>query len=121
MNSLVLATEHIKGPHIDYAGLSPLLAPLGGALIVLIVALFPGRFVQRALVPFLTVASLLAGIGLVIWRWNPADTAPIVSGALAADTLAYGAAVLVFVAGIATVLLSVRSQLADEVGHGELY
>jgi NADH-quinone oxidoreductase subunit N len=121
MNTVIAATEHIKGPHIDYAGLSPLLAPLGGALIVLLVALFPGRFVQRALVPFLTVASLLAGIGLVIWRWDPADTAPIVSGALAADTLGYAVAVLVFVAGIATVLLSVRSQLADEVGHGELY
>src|SRR6201999_3102192 len=56
MTTLLAATQHIKGPHIDYAALSPVLAPLGGALIVLLVSLFPGRFVQRALVPFLTVA-----------------------------------------------------------------
>ncbi len=28
---ITLATAHLKGPHIDFAGLSPLIALLGGA------------------------------------------------------------------------------------------
>ncbi|MEA2479961.1 MAG: NADH-quinone oxidoreductase subunit, partial [Thermoleophilaceae bacterium] len=115
----LLAT--VKGPHIDYAALAPLLAPLGGLIAVLMFGLLPGRWVQRALVPFLAFASLGAGIGLVIWRWSPGDRAPIVANALASDTLAYGIAVLVFVAGMATVLLAWRSQLVDDIGGAEFY
>ena len=117
MTSLLLATEHIKGPHIDYQGLSPLLAPLGGALIVLIVSLFPGRFVQRMLVPLLTLAALFAGIGLAIWRWNPVDCAADRRGrAGRRQPRATASPILVFTAGIATVFLSWRSSLAEEVG-----
>ena len=29
----ILASAHLKGPHIDFAGLSPLIALLGGAVI----------------------------------------------------------------------------------------
>src|SRR5688572_22055788 len=97
MTDLLLATSHVKGPEIDWAGLSPLLAALGGSLIVLMVALFPGRFVQRMLVPFLALGSMVAGIAFVVWQWDPVDSEPIVAGALAADTLVYGIAVLCFV------------------------
>jgi hypothetical protein len=37
--SALLATAHLKGPHIDFAALSPLVALLGGAVIVLLVGL----------------------------------------------------------------------------------
>ncbi len=38
----LLATAHLKGPHVDFAGLSPLVALLGGAVLVLLVGLTPG-------------------------------------------------------------------------------
>ena len=38
MNPL-LATAHLKGPHVDFAALSPLIALLGGSIVVLMVGL----------------------------------------------------------------------------------
>ena len=68
----------VKGPVIDYKGISPLFATAGGAVIVLMAALFRGRFVQRVLVPFLTVGALGAAIGLTIWNWHTGPSRPIV-------------------------------------------
>ncbi|MEJ7715229.1 MAG: hypothetical protein WKF40_05785 [Thermoleophilaceae bacterium] len=45
------AVAAVKPPEIDYLGPRPLFAVLGGAVIVLMAGLFPGRFVQRVLVP----------------------------------------------------------------------
>ncbi len=42
----LLATTHLKGPHIDWAMLSPLIALLGGAAIVLLVGLVGSRWVR---------------------------------------------------------------------------
>ena len=42
----VLATAHLKGPHVDFAALSPLIALLGGAAIVLLVGLLGSRWVR---------------------------------------------------------------------------
>ena len=39
MNLLIAATQHVKGPHIDWAGLSPFIALTVGALVVLLVGL----------------------------------------------------------------------------------
>ena len=50
-------------PTIDWAGLSPLLALLGGALVVLVVGLLPPAFVRETLVPLLAIASLGARSG----------------------------------------------------------
>ena len=115
----VLAT--LKGPHVDWAGLSPLIAPIAGSLVVLLAGLLPGRRVQRVLAPVLAIVALGAGIGLAIWQWQPGDRGTLVAGALTNDTLALGIAILVFVAGIATVLLSWRSVVIDEAGGGEYF
>jgi NADH-quinone oxidoreductase subunit N len=120
MNTVAVLAE-VKGPHIDWAGLSPLLAPIGGALVVLMVGLLPGRATQRVLVPVLTLITLAIGIAFCVWQWEPGDRGTLVSGALTDDTLALGIAVLVFVAGIATVLLAWRSTVIDEAGGGEFY
>ena len=61
-------------PEIDYMGLSPVLALAGGAVLALIVALFPGRFVQRVLVPLVGAASLLTAGGLTIANWEAGDS-----------------------------------------------
>jgi len=110
-----------QAPHIDYQGLAPLFATAGGAVLVLMVGLFKGRFVQRTLVPLVTLAALAAAIGLTIANWEPGDSRPIIEGALAIDTLALGMSMLFFVAGVATVLLSLRSSALREAGPGEYF
>jgi NADH-quinone oxidoreductase subunit N len=111
----------VQGPHIDWAGLSPLLAPLAGSVVVLIAGLLRGAWVQRALTPLLTLVSLGAGIGLAIWQWEPGDRGTLVAGALTDDTLALGVAIIVFATGSATVLLAWRSVVIHEAGGGEFY
>src|ERR1700685_4169112 len=81
----LLATAHLKGPHIDFAGLSPLIALLGGAAVVLMVGLLGSRTIRSQVVPALSLAALGAALGLTIWQWN-ADKS-IVSGALRIDAL----------------------------------
>jgi NADH-quinone oxidoreductase subunit N len=118
MTAVLAAAAAVKAPHIDYTGLSPFIALTGGALLVLMLGLLPGRAV-RTLVPLASVATFGAAIGLGIWRFH--DPASLVSGALAQDDLTL---VLMFAfcgAGIATVLLSWRARAADEVGHGEYF
>ncbi|HEX8714536.1 MAG TPA: hypothetical protein VF706_03120, partial [Solirubrobacteraceae bacterium] len=61
--TFALATAHLKGPHIDWAGLSPLIALLGGATIVLMVGLIRSRFVRAQVVPLLTLVALGATAG----------------------------------------------------------
>jgi NADH-quinone oxidoreductase subunit N len=110
-----------KAPVIDYKGVSPIFATAGGAVIVLIAALFRGRFVQRVLVPFLTVVALGAAIGLTIWSWHTGDRHPIIEGALAIDTLALGLSLIVYVSGLATVAFAWRSVALREAGTGEFF
>ena len=56
--TLLLATAHLKGPHIDWAGLSPLVALLGGAVIVLMFGLIRSHWVRAELVPALSLGAL---------------------------------------------------------------
>jgi NADH-quinone oxidoreductase subunit N len=120
MIDLVLAAK-VEGPDIDYAGLSPLFALGGGAVIVLMASLFRGAFVQRVLVPALTLAALGAAAGLTIWRWDTGDLEPIVENALAVDTLALGAGFIFYAAAILTVVLSLRSEAVRVAGAGEYF
>jgi NADH-quinone oxidoreductase subunit N len=108
-------------PEIDYKGLSPLFAVVGGSCLVLLAGLFRGRFVQQVLTPLLAIASLATAIGLTVWIWEPGERSPIVSGALSTDTLALGLSVLFYVAGIVTVILAMRGRTAQAIGAGELY
>jgi NADH-quinone oxidoreductase subunit N len=111
----------VQAPSIDYKALSPLFATLGGCVVVLMVGLLRARFARTVVVPALTAISLLTAIGLTIWIWEPGDRAPIVEGALSMDALALGVSVLFFVAGLATVLLSVRAEAVEETGGGEYF
>ena len=118
---MTLPLAEIQGPEIDYKALSPLMATIGGSIVVLMVGLLRGEFVQRLLVPALTKISLLAAIGLTIWIWEPGVQQPILEGSLTMDTLALGIAMLVYVAGLVCVGLSWRSVAAVEAGHGEYH
>ena len=116
---MTLAAVH--APVIDYKELSPLMATVGGSIVVLMVGLLRGRFVQHIAVPALTTLSLLTAMGLTIWLWDPGVEKPILEGSLTVDTLALGIAMLVFVAGLVCVALSWRARAPREAGHGEYH
>jgi NADH-quinone oxidoreductase subunit N len=118
---MTLPLAEIQAPVIDYKELSPLMATVGGSVIVLMVGLLRGRLVQTVLVPAFTAVSLLTAIGLTIWIWEPGVQKPILEGSLTVDTLALGIAMLVFVAGLVCVALSWRAVAAREAGHGEYH
>ncbi len=111
----------VTAPEIDYKALSPLMAVLGGSLIVLMVGLLRSRFARETIVPLLTAATLFTAIGLSVWIWEPGDSEPIIEGALAVDPLSLGISVLVYIAGIAAVLLSLRARAVREAGQGEYF
>jgi NADH-quinone oxidoreductase subunit N len=116
-----MTIAEVHAPVIDYKELSPLLATVGGSIVVLLVGLLRGRFVQHIAVPALTKISLLTAIGLTIWIWDPGVQKPILEGSLTVDTLALGIAVLVYVAGLVCVALSWRAVAPREAGHGEYH
>jgi NADH-quinone oxidoreductase subunit N len=118
---MMLPLAEVQAPEIVYKALSPLMATVGGSMVVLMAGLFRGRAVQRVLLPLLSAASLLAALGLLIWVWEPGDSEPIIEGALAVDTLALGIAAIFLVAGLATILLSLRAEAVREAGAGEYY
>ena len=107
-------------PEIDYKGLSPLIAIVGGSCLVLMVALFRGRVVHRFVAPLLTIAVLGTAIGLSVWNWEPGARAPILSGALSIDTLALGLSMLFYVSGIVVSVLAMRGRTVGAVG-GECF
>ena len=113
--------SHITAPHIDYQGMAPIFAVAGGSIVVLMASLFRARFIHKTLIPALTVVALGAAIGLSIWNWTTGDTKPIMEGALAVDTLSLGISMLCYIAGIATVFLSLRSLAARTAGGGEYF
>jgi len=116
---VILAATTLKGPHIDWAALSPLLATLGGGAFVLLVGLLRARFIRERLVPALAIVAFGASIGLSIWQWDANTT--IISGALRVDQLALTLNGIFCVAGILTVLLSWRGRAPREAAHGEFY
>jgi len=119
MSTLTLATTHLKGPHVDFAGLSPLIALLGGAVIVLMVGLIRSRFVRTQVVPALSLVALGAAAGLSIWQWNQDKS--IVSGALRIDDLSLLLNLILATGAAFAVLLAWRSLAAREAAHGEFH
>jgi NADH-quinone oxidoreductase subunit N len=118
MNALVIA-QKVQGPEIDWAGLSPLVALLAGAMFVLLAGLLRSRFIRESFVPFATIATLGAFIGLSIWQWG--EDKDLISAAMRLDELSLFLNLLFGVAGIAAVLLSWRSMAPRESAHGEYY
>jgi NADH-quinone oxidoreductase subunit N len=115
----VATTTHLKGPHVDFAGLSPLIALLGGAVIVLMVGLLGSRWVRSQVVPALSLVALGAALGLTIWQWHASKS--ILSGALRIDDLSLALNLILIAGGACTVLLAWRSLAAHEAAHGEFH
>jgi NADH-quinone oxidoreductase subunit N len=109
----------LKGPHIDWAALSPVVALLGGGTIVLLGGLLRSRVMREVVVPLLTIAAFGTALGLGVWQWGAEKE--IVAGALRVDELTIAMTWVFCVAGIATVLLSWRGLAPREAAHGEYY
>jgi NADH-quinone oxidoreductase subunit N len=116
------AATKFHGPHIDYASLMPFLILGGGAMIVLLLGIMGGRSAEpvRAIaVPVVAIAAFAASIVIEIMRFQHPRS--IIAGALSVDQLALILDLIFSTAGIATVLLSMRSRAARSAGHGEFY
>jgi NADH-quinone oxidoreductase subunit N len=116
---LPLAQGRPEAPVIDWAGLSPLLALLGGAVVVLMLGLLRSRVVREALVPLLAVASFLAAIGLAVWQLG--ERSDLISASLRLDELTVLLTMIFSVTGAGAVLLSWRGVAVREASHGEFY
>jgi NADH-quinone oxidoreductase subunit N len=106
-----------NAPHIDYAGLSPVIALTAGMCVVLMVGLIPrvGRFTMN----YLTLAVLATTAGLSIWQWG--SETDLVAGALRLDGFGLAATLIACLAAAVAVVLSIREPAAEEAGHGAFY
>ena len=108
-----------ESPAIDFAGLSPLIALLGGAVVVLMVGLLRGRAAREHGVPLLSFATLATSLGLTIWQLD--SSGELIAGALTIDGLGTVLNIILVSAGMATVLLSWRALAPRESAHGEFH
>ncbi|MHB1539057.1 MAG: NADH-quinone oxidoreductase subunit N, partial [Solirubrobacteraceae bacterium] len=107
VTTLALAAGRLPTPHIYWPALSPLIALLGGAIVVLLAGLPRSTPLRRHGVPLLSLLALGAMTGLTIWQWN--DQRSIVAGALRIDGLSLTLNILLAAGGACAVLLSWRS------------
>ena len=122
--TLLTTTLAVTKPAIDWAGTSPIIALLGGAVLVLLMGLLRPRPLREVVVPLLAIGTFGATLGLGIWQWNdPKDlfVAQGSQGALRLDDLTLLITFIICVTGIATVLLSWRALAPREAAHGEYY
>ena len=111
-----MAGEGFVAPHVDYAGLAPVIALTVGLVVILMSGVFGPT---KRWAPGLAVLTLAATAGLLIWHWD--DNISLVSGALRVDDLAISISLIAILSAFTTILLSVRERAADEAGHGEYY
>ena len=109
---------NFNAPHIDYSGLSPVIALTAGICVVLLVGLIP-RFSGRFSMAYLTIAVLAVTAARCIWEWN--SNTDLVSGALRLDAFGLAVTLIACFAGAIAVFLSIREPAADEAGHGAFY
>src|SRR5215203_6074886 len=103
-------------PHIDYAGISPLIALTVGLCIVLLSAVFKPL---RRTAPLLTMITLGAAAGLLIWHWD--DPRTLITGALRLDDLAISISLISILTAAFCVVLSIRERATEEAGSGEYH
>ncbi len=107
---------NFNAPHIDYAALSPVLALTAGLCVVLLSGTFKPL---RRTAPALTLVTLAATAGLLIWQWG--DATELVSGALRLDDLAISISLIAILTAAFAVLFSIREPAAEQAGSGEYH
>ena len=117
--NMPLASAVPAAPYIDWAGLSPLLALLGGAIIALLVGLAGPRGIRTQVVPLISLASFGVAIGCVIALWG--QSIVLIEGALQLDPLTLILMLVICGGGVVATLMAWREQAADEIAHGEFF
>jgi NADH-quinone oxidoreductase subunit N len=107
---------NFHAPHIDYAGISPVIALTVGLCVVLMTAVFKPL---RRTAPGLTLLTLAATAGLLIWQWGePQD---LITGALRLDELAIAISLIAILAAAFCVFLSIGEPATEQAGSGEYH
>ncbi len=117
--SFSLAAAVPAAPDIDWAGLSPLLVLLGGAILALIVGLAGPRTIRTQVVPLIALATFGGAIGSVISLWG--QSIVLIEGALQLDPLTLILMLVICGGGVIATLLAWRDQAADDIAHGEFF
>ena len=107
---------NFNAPEMDYAALSPVLALTVGLCVVLMTAVF--KPVQRTAAG-LTLITLAATAGLLIWQWGEATD--LVAGALRLDDLAISISLIAILTAAFAVLFSIREPATEQIGSGEYH
>ena len=117
---IAAAAQH--GPHIDWAALSPIIALLGGAIVVLLAGLFRARgWCARSLVPLLADRRVRRG-DRPRRSGSGTSTKSIVAGALRVDDLAIAMTWIFCVGGRSRRCCCRGASVAPrEAAHGEYY
>ncbi|MDQ6803932.1 MAG: NADH-quinone oxidoreductase subunit N [Actinomycetota bacterium] len=113
------AAPHIKGPHIDWVGLSPFVVLTIGALLVLLIGLLGSSAARERVVPALSVVTLAVTIAYEISLFHHQTS--IIAGALRIDDLALILDLVFAIAGLGAVILAAREPAAGQAGHGEYH
>ncbi|MFN8215369.1 MAG: NADH-quinone oxidoreductase subunit N [Solirubrobacterales bacterium] len=103
-------------PHIDYAGIAPIIALTVGLVVVLFTSVL--RPLRRT-APFLTLVTLAATAGLLIWHWD--ESLQLVTGSLVLDNLAIAISLIAILVAAVCVLLSIGERATAEAGSGEYH
>ncbi|MEI2702785.1 MAG: NADH-quinone oxidoreductase subunit N [Baekduia sp.] len=114
----------VSTPSIDWIAALPLLVLLGGSVVVLLAGLGASPWFREGLAPLLAAVSFGVAGALGALGWGDAVelfVAKGAQGALVFDDLAVAVMVLVCAAGLATVILSLRSRAPEQAEHGEYY
>ena len=99
----------LNTPHIDWFGISPVLALIGTSFAALLCAVLVPRAVRRVAAASISVVGFTAGIVLAIWLYvDSADGHTIVSGAFYRDRWTTLGQVILCAVGLATTLLAVE-------------
>lgn len=120
MIGLELLTADVKAPTIAYETLMPYFVLVGGAVLTLLVSLFPGRFVQRGLTPLTGVATLVASGALFALQLGD-EAKAVLSGAMLIDDLAIVFSLLFIFAALVAIVLAWRGETVRDAGHGEIF
>jgi NADH-quinone oxidoreductase subunit N len=107
---------NFHAPHIDYAGVAPVIALTTGLCVVLLSAVFKPL---RRTAPALTLLTLAATAGLLIWQWG--ESKDLISNALRLDDLAISISLIAILTAAFCVLLSIREPATEEAGSGEYH
>ena len=100
-------------PHIDYAGLSPVIALTAGIVVVLVGGVLTDRH-QRLVVSLISLTALAAAAGLCIWQWGNHED--LVARALRLDELGLSATLIAIFSAAICIPLSWRDPAASPEG-----